>query len=246
MSSSENVNDSINVSAESKEDHQLNCLIKAIDDGIDNLNIDTIKSLISNFNSNSYNKTQKDIVLEIFNKDMLTNKRLKFIIENLNEYLYISSSLIRSLIKLENKNCFEERNNFLHIIFDKFRIYDDEFIKFLLYQYKNKISQSLTEFNKQISNKKYKISYSFNYYLNSACKSKNEDMVKFLIIHGANINGDNKSQAPLFDAWEEGNENIIKYLIKHGADINTKNMYGETPLIISCYENNEKNGKILN
>eukprot|EP00833_Pecoramyces_ruminatium_P002196 jgi/Orpsp1_1/1176228/evm.model.c7180000056874.1 len=53
-----------------------------------------------------------------------------------------------------------------------------------------------------------------------ACLTGNENMVKYLIEHGADINKENhRWETPLFRACSTGNENLVKYLIEHGADI---------------------------
>ncbi|ORY74671.1 hypothetical protein LY90DRAFT_502471 [Neocallimastix californiae] len=93
---------------------------------------------------------KRDIALEAYNKNKLKINNSEVVIElNIND-LYISSSLIRKLI---NDNKFEV----LDIIFNNLNFYDNEFIKWLLYQYKNKISVSSKELNQKISDKKYKI-----------------------------------------------------------------------------------------
>ena len=99
------------------------------------------------------NIKKKDILLEIYNENEneLTPEKLKSFFNNQKTYdLYISSFLIKSLIK-DNK--FE----LLKIIFDNLKFYDDEFIKWLLFQYKNKESISVTDLNQEISNDKNKI-----------------------------------------------------------------------------------------
>ncbi|KAG4096017.1 hypothetical protein H8356DRAFT_878470, partial [Neocallimastix lanati (nom. inval.)] len=107
--------------------------IDSLINAIDARNINTLNSVISNYNYNSCNnkKIRKDIVLEIYNKGCLSYERLKFIIENCNDYLYISSSLIKNAIK-------DDTNSLLEIILNNFSIYDNDFILRLLYQYKNK------------------------------------------------------------------------------------------------------------
>ena len=57
-------------------------------------------------------------------------------------------------------------------------------------------------------------------YLINACKSGNEQAVKYLIKLGADVNY--KSiffDTPLHNACLIGNETIFKYLLKHGANI---------------------------
>jgi len=96
------------------------------------------------FSTNNTNK--RDIVLEAYNKNRLKINKSEVIIKlNIND-LYISSSLIKKLI---NDNKFEV----LDIIFNNLKFYDNEFIKWLFYQYKSKIS---------ISPKKSKSKYLIN------------------------------------------------------------------------------------
>ena len=45
-----------------------------------------------------------------------------------------------------------------------------------------------------------------------------EDMIEWLIAHGANVNAkDNRSQTPLELAKRRNKEEIVKLLLKHGA-----------------------------
>jgi len=44
----------------------------------------------------------------------------------------------------------------------------------------------------------------------------------------------------LIDVCQYGNKIIIQYLMEHGADINFKNIYGDTPLMVACKNNNNK------
>jgi len=54
-----------------------------------------------------------------------------------------------------------------------------------------------------------------------ACQRGHENIVKYLVEHGANVNIKTYT-TPLKVACENGNERIIKYLLEHGADINDK------------------------
>ena len=65
---------------------------------------------------------KKDKILEIYNKRNLTPERLKRLINDNHNDLYISSSLIKLLIK-------ENEMELLKIIFDNSKFYDNEFIK---------------------------------------------------------------------------------------------------------------------
>ncbi|KAG4081513.1 hypothetical protein H8356DRAFT_1067843, partial [Neocallimastix lanati (nom. inval.)] len=181
----------------SNVDFQLNLFIKAID----TRNLDTITNFMNNDNSKCINK--RDIVFEIYNKKLLTSEKLSFIIENYNNSLYISSSLMKALIKDNN-------NDLLEIIFNNFKFYDNEFIKWLLFQYRNQTIIPLIYLNQQISNKKYSISKldkvyykSKNPYLFKVCHDDNIHLLKYLKEHGSNINKDEVDcKTPLFYACE--------------------------------------------
>ncbi|OUM59957.1 hypothetical protein PIROE2DRAFT_52124 [Piromyces sp. E2] len=48
-----------------------------------------------------------------------------------------------------------------------------------------------------------------------ACYNGNENLVRYLIKHGAKINKENKDgETPLFYACYNGNVNLVKYLVK--------------------------------
>jgi len=188
---------------------------------------------------------KRDIALEAYNKNKLKINNSEVVIElNIND-LYISSSLIRKLI---NDNKFEV----LDIIFNNLNFYDNEFIKWLLYQYKNKISVSSKELNQKISDKKYKIpksncnrskqeATSTISYLNNTIKDKNKHLTQYLIEHVIDFNKiDESGNSPLFYACSNGNKELVEYLVEHGADINKKNKYGETPLFNACSIRNKE------
>jgi tetratricopeptide (TPR) repeat protein len=68
----------------------------------------------------------------------------------------------------------------------------------------------------------------------------NLEVVKFLVLHGANINGRAKggvstSGVPLVEAAAKGHQDIVEYLIAHGADINCKDWLGQTALHNATY-----------
>ena len=154
---------------------------------------------------------------------------------NIND-LYISSSLIRKLI---NDNKFEV----LDIIFNNLNFYDNEFIKWLLYQYKNKISVSSKELNQKISDKKYKIpksncnrskqeATSTISYLNNTIKDKNKHLTQYLIEHVIDFNKtDESGNSPLFYACNNGKKELVEYLEEHGADIDREKSCYETSLL---------------
>jgi len=142
------------------------------------------------YNKNSKNDIEKDIVYEIYNKNELNSERLQFIIENCTEYLNISSSLIKVLMKNNNKELLE-------ILFKNYlKFFSNEFILNLLKYYESKKPMSDFELYPEINNNKYKISteldenfnyFDSSYYLFNACKSGNEVVVKFLLEHGADL-----------------------------------------------------------
>lgn len=60
-----------------------------------------------------------------------------------------------------------------------------------------------------------------------ACKSRNVEVLKYLIEQGANINiKSKKGETPIFYGFWSGNEYMVDYLIKQGADINEESLEG--------------------
>jgi len=100
---------------------------------IDNKNKKEIEIL---YKMNNKNIVEKNIVYEMYNIDKLNSERLQFIIENCIPYLNISSSLIKKLMKKNNKELLE--------LFFKnhLKCFDNTFIIKLLNCYKNKIQIS--------------------------------------------------------------------------------------------------------
>jgi len=220
----------------------MDSIIKAIDDE----GVDEIKLLTNN--NNKFNKNGRDIIYELYDKNKLSEKRLKFIVEKCSSFLNISSSLIKRLIKEDNYKLFS-------IIIENLNFFDNEFIlNILLLNYKNKTPISNSDLKQQISKYKYKYNsnvntsrYTCNYYLNNASINKNENMFFFLIRHGVDKDRveKDKGKTLLFDACKGGNENIVKYLVEHGADINKENMRRKTPLFNACKCRNENVVKYL-
>jgi len=62
---------------------------------------------------------------------------------------------------ITNKNYYNYRNDisnrYLDVIFEHIKIYNNEFIKQLLFHYRNKVDISISDFNQYISDEKYKI-----------------------------------------------------------------------------------------
>ncbi len=70
-----------------------------------------------------------------------------------------------------------------------------------------------------------------------------ENMIKYLVDHGADVNGKNKrvgtsawghledEETPLHLATNDKSLDMVKYLVEHGADINARTRFGVTPLL---------------
>ena len=68
-----------------------------------------------------------------------------------------------------------------------------------------------------------------------------EDMVEFLIGHGAVVNAkDNTGQTPLHSAAWAGQTAVAIVLLKHGADVNAQDAKGKTPLIYAAEQESEE------
>jgi len=220
-------------------------LIESIVKSIDNKSINEIEELVKNNDRNG--ACGKDIVFVMYEKNLLTIKRLKFIFGNCNRYLNVSSNLIKRLIK-------ESKTNLLDVVLDNFKFFDNEFIIKLLVHYKTKNPISISSLNQQIEKYKFPVeeNNSFrelcpngNIYLVNACGKGQYELVRYLIENGADINeayeedtgsmdGEN-DKTPLYKACERPkNEKIVKYLIKHGANVNKNTKYKETPLHAAC------------
>lgn len=79
------------------------------------------------------------------------------------------------------------------------------------------------------------------YPLHKACKKNYENIVKWLMELGADVNGRSifTCRTPLFAACKTGNKFIVEYLLGHDAEINVKDYKKETPLFGAC-----KNGHV--
>jgi len=210
-------------------------------DVLDRKDMDEIIKLSKNINNNCIDD-DNDIIFELYKNNLLTSKRLKFIMEDCNNYLKISSNLIKRLIK----DC---RIPLLDIIFNILNFFDSNFILQLLIHYQQRKALSISDLNQQISNEKFKILDSFKYstntvgkYLINECHKENFniDITKFLIEHGVKINKkDESDKTPLFYACSNGNVTLVKCLVKHGAKVDCIGPSSETPLFKACEIGNE-------
>ena len=183
---------------------RIDSYVKAIDDK----NIDEIKFLQNNNSIKS-----KDIVFELYNKDLLTSERLHNIVEIDYKYLKVTSYLIKQLLKDDNLKL-------LDIIFNNFKFFNNEFIVNMILKWKNNIPESTIELTKLIKNyslstkKNKRFLFDWNYssyvYLVNACECGKISLVKYLIEHGLDINKENiQGQSLLFYACSGGNENLV-------------------------------------
>jgi uncharacterized protein len=75
-----------------------------------------------------------------------------------------------------------------------------------------------------------------------ACYRGNNEVAKFLIQNGSDINGNSKMGTPLMACIVKGNNEIAKLLIENKADVNSTDANGTTALI---YATNFKNYEIV-
>jgi len=208
---------------------------------IDIIGSNNVNKEKSSNNINKNNKNDKDdIILEMFNKNLLTSERLQFIMKSYIDYFDISSNLIMILM-------LNRKVTLLDVIFSNLKFYDNEFLMKLLFYYKNKTAISIIYFRFKSTNfnKKFKISLNTNTeennlhnnvekYLTNECNKKDINLyvINYLIKRGADINKEDISgKTPLFNACKNGNEAVVKYLVKHGADINKKTSNNKISLV---------------
>jgi len=191
-------------------------IMNAIANAIDAKNIDNIKILSNSININDKN----DIIFELYNNELLTSKRLNFIVNNCTKYFNVSSNLIKKLMK-------EKETILLDIIFNHLKFFDNEIILQFLFYYKNKKAISISALNQQISNEKYKISTSISF---SALEQRilEEEISnriyffvkkKIKILHTSYYRDIHK-YINIECSKKDIRMNMIKYLIEHGTDIN--------------------------
>jgi len=214
---------------------------------MNDLNIDNYIKMIDNKNIEKI--IRNNIVLELYNNELLTTERLQFIITNANNYTKFSTNLIKKLLE-------DNKVELLDIIFNNFKIFGNEFILKLIFYHKNNISLSIIELkhlieNYEISTKKdkniwYDSYQSVDVYLINACLSGKITLVQYLNKLGLDINKVYASgKTPLFYACKNGNINLVNFLIEKGNDIDKEDKYGMTPLFIAISSGNEKLIKYL-
>ena len=82
--------------------------------------------------------------------------------------------------------------------------------------------------------------------LHVAVKSKNLQLVRYLVAYGADIEAQNLYKAtPLHNASREGFPEIVSYLICQGSEINAQTVEGDTPLHQAVRKNKPDNVKTL-
>ncbi|KAG4097313.1 ankyrin repeat-containing domain protein [Neocallimastix lanati (nom. inval.)] len=145
------------------------------------------------------------------------------------------------VIIINKKFKYKEIKKFFNIS----KFYDNEFIKLLLFLYKNKTPTK--NLNYEISKEKYKIILNwdkwddFSWIDTYIIGYGNINLFKLLLRHGVDINKIfyEDREAPLFDACESVNIDLIEFLVENGADINKENNVGETPLFYVCESGNK-------
>jgi len=186
---------------------------------------------------NNYEK-KINIKSEEYNNNWHTSKRLKTQTNNQENDINITSSEIKELIKNLNLRKLKK-------FFNISKFYDNEFIKHLLFLYKNKTPTK--NLNYEISKDKYKIILNwdkwddFSWIDTYIIGYGNINLFKLLLRHGVDINKIfyEDREAPLFDACESVNIDLIEFLVENGADINKENNVGETPLFYVCESGNK-------
>jgi len=74
----------------------------------------------------------------------------------------------------------------------------------------------------------------------AACYSFCENIIEYLVEHGADVNKKDKyGETPIYNACHRNNKNIIKYLVENGTNLNEENEEGETVLFRVCRRGNK-------
>jgi len=187
----------------------------------------------------NYSTEKKDAILNYYQHKWLTTESFQFIVERESRPFYVTSKLIRSLIKDEN-------TSLLDIFFKTFHFYDTAWVIEFCHFYKHKTPLSTQEIQKRMSNENYQFTIkedkNVHKYLFSCCEEGKEPLVRYLVEHGMDVNQQAKyyypnlrrfcTYTPIAVACINGKENILHYLYDHGADIHLGDE--ETPLHVAC------------
>jgi len=223
-----------------EEDIQLCCYLVAIDEK-DVKSINDLDRKFLNENNTSTEK-KKDIYNILYKRKFLDQNRLqKLICMFLNDGIQfkITSSLLISIIEKEDIES-------LKLIVENI-VYNNNYIKLLLYTYKFKTHLSnkklenifLGEINKICLNKLSSVKK--NKVLKFSLKSNYEDFVKlFLLVNMKMKNG--KRYYPLCDIFfdYETIKLLMEYAFRNDVflEVNEKNNDGDNPLSFACLNNN--------
>ncbi|KAG4100077.1 hypothetical protein H8356DRAFT_988601 [Neocallimastix lanati (nom. inval.)] len=163
---------------------------------IDRKDYSKVEELIKTNNENS----KFDIIYEMYIRSILSIDHFQFIMEYFSKYINISSRLIKKLFN-DSNNIYNRNDNskrLLDAIFNHIKIYDNEFIKLLLFHYRDKVEIPISDLNQYISVEKHKIlTYDSDYqsgcgkYLLTECnrgKKINSTKDEFLVEYGTDIN----------------------------------------------------------
>ncbi len=74
----------------------------------------------------------------------------------------------------------------------------------------------------------------------------NEELVKYLLDHGADVEGSAKwGESPLHGAAGGGSKNIVVLLLEHGAKVNARSRYGRTPMGFAAWRDRTEVADVL-
>jgi len=141
----------------------------------------------NNFEVANYFLTQHDsdinsergaIIDNLYRRNLLNNRNLKFILSHGYEPQYVNSSLIKNLLNTTN--------NFIETIF-KFYIFDNSFILGMLNKYREREPISKRKFKDLIIKEKNKIMITDESYRNAVEKEKHEIVKLFLELDGSSV-----------------------------------------------------------
>eukprot|EP00833_Pecoramyces_ruminatium_P006952 jgi/Orpsp1_1/1180984/evm.model.c7180000075357.2 len=145
---------------------------------------------------------------------------------------------------MNSKHSRPHKYEFLKEICETYSTINETSIKNIFLQYyKNQVSLSDNNLNNIIKKERFAFLNGQDCFGNTplmyACQGGYEEIVKYLIEKGANINAkNNKGETPLMFLCRSNfiNKETIKYLIEKGADINARNKIDIAPIILCCYK----------